>query len=93
MSKRPRQNRHGQSSQFLPLNNVTLILQMLAAYFMWKESLDASAAVSLVRRVRPGAVECAEQFEALLKLHRWLSWGGAAFYGRFFVPDQMCNIL
>ena len=70
-----------------------IIFQMLAAYFMWKESLDASAAVSLVRTVRPGAVECKEQFEALLKLHRWLSWGGAAFYGRFFVPDQMCNIL
>ena len=66
---------------------------MLAAYFMWKESLDARSAVSLVRRVRPGAVEAEEQFEALLKLHRWLSWGAAPFYGRFFVPDQMCNIL
>ena len=70
-----------------------IILQMLAAYFMWKESVDANAAVNLVRTMRPGAVECKEQFEALLKLHRWLSWGGAAFYRRFFVPDQMCNIL
>ena len=66
---------------------------MLAAYFMWKENLDAIAAVTLVRKVRPGTVECKEQLEALLKLQRWISWGGAAFYGRFFVPDQMCSIL
>ena len=63
---------------------------MLAAYFMWKERLDARSAVKLVRSVRPGAVECEEQFEALLKLHRWLSWGAAALYGRFFVPDIFC---
>ena len=67
--------------------------QMLAAYFMWKENLDAIAAVTLVRKVRPGTVECKKQFEALLKLQRWISWGGAAFYGRFLIPDQMCSIL
>ena len=67
---------------------------MLAAYFMWKKSLDAREAVDLVRALRPGAVESEQQFKALVKLHKWLSsWGGAALYGRSFVPQGMCNVL